>query len=182
MTIQQRYDLACSIPRDIDQHLGTLLGLARQCDSVVEGGVRDVVSTWAFLLGCACRGGTVTSYDLVSCSAVTEAQAICQAEGVRWDFIESDWLADGVEIPECDLLFIDTLHTYAQCSRELTQLSPRCRRWIVLHDTVLFGKKGQDGSTPGLWEAVKELVAGGGWLVLDHCTRQNGLVTLERVP
>lgn len=180
MGIKEKFDEACSKKRDIDQHLPYLLDMARKSNSVVEGGVRDVVSSWAFILGCACRGMPVTSYDVKGCSAVVDALEICRKENVVWNFVEQDWLI--ADVPECDLLFIDTKHTYTQLIQELRQLSGKSKRWIIMHDTTLFGTVSEDNSMPGLWDAVRLFLRENSrWRLADHRPYQNGLTTLERL-
>ncbi len=177
-TIQASFEKFRAQPGDINQHMDRLLELARECDHVVEGGVRYVISTWAFLLGCACRGGTVVSYDWIPTDHSEAAEKTCLDAGVPWDFRKADWLH--VEIPETDLLFIDTCHTYKQLTEEFRLHAPKAKKYIVLHDTVLFGLEGEDGTKPGLWQAVEDFVALGEWKIHEHLTNQCGLTTLIR--
>lgn len=176
-TIEAEYLAARDTRSDMSGHMRTLYELARGCGSVVEGGVRYVVSTWAFILGCACRGGTVTSYCWNMLPEIQRAKDICKDAGVPWTFHEGDWLKR--TIPPADLLFIDTNHFYWQLSEELQRHSPQARKYIVLHDTTHFGEVSQDGSTPGLWRAVEEFVAGSPWRIKHRYTHCNGLTILE---
>ena len=50
-TIASSYAALCARPSDINEHLPTLRAYAERVDSVVEMGVRGVVSTWALLAG-----------------------------------------------------------------------------------------------------------------------------------
>lgn len=169
---------ARTTPSDINEHMDTLYQLAQDCDCVVEGGVRYVVSTWAFLLGCACRGGRVASYCWNMLPEIQRAIDICKSEGVPWEFYDGDWL--NREIPETDLLFIDTNHFYSQLRKELDLHGLKARKYIVLHDTETFGKRGADGMVPGLLQAVRELEDEGLWKVKTHYSNCNGLTVLER--
>jgi hypothetical protein len=164
--------------QDMWEHMDHLRRLAEECDHVVEGGVRHVVSTWALLLGCACRGGTVVSYCWNMLPQIERALRICAAERVDWHFFDGDWLKR--EIPETDMLFIDTNHFYSQLTEELAKHGPKARKYIVLHDTVHFGEVGADGKRPGLWQAVEELVAKGEWYIKEHHPNCNGLTVLAR--
>ena len=176
--IEAEYTNACIVSSDIRDHMPTLYSLATKCDSIVEGGVRYVVSSWAFIHGCACRGGRVDSYCWSMLPEIERAQNICQRAGIPWTFHEGDWLKK--EIPESDLLFIDTNHFYWQIKEELRLHGPKARKYIVLHDTETFGKVGADGKSPGLWQAVEELVLEGAWRIESHYKNNNGLTILER--
>ncbi len=177
--LEKHYKNACEVPTDMSEHMPTLYELARECSHVVEGGVRYVVSTWAWLWGCACHGGEVHSYCSSLIPEIQEAIDTCHGEGLPWHFHEGDWLQ--VEVPETDLLFIDTNHFYSQLKEELRLHGPKARKYIVLHDTEHFGQVGADGKTPGLWQAVEEFVAEGDWRIKDHYKNCNGLTVLERV-
>lgn len=48
------------------------------------------------------------------------------------DFLGNDL---EVQLPECDILMIDTLHTYDQLLKELKLLSGKTKRYILMHDT-----------------------------------------------
>lgn len=176
--IDTQYRVARDTPSDINEHVTRLYELALECDSVVEAGVRYVVSSWAFLLGCACRGGRVDSYCWNHIKEIEDAQRICETAQVSWNFHAGDWLK--AEIPETDLLFIDTNHYYSQLCEELRMHGGKARKYIVLHDTTSFGDVGQDGKAPGLWQAVQELCRCGTWKVLERKTNNNGLTVMGR--
>jgi hypothetical protein len=61
MTIEEIYHQKCNDNSDICEHLPTLRRYAEKCDSVIELGVRSVVSTWAFL---AAKPKIILSIDI----------------------------------------------------------------------------------------------------------------------
>jgi len=135
------YRRALEKKTDIQQHLGVLCGLAMQSKQVVEFGVRHGHSTVALCW----PGVPVTSYDIASCEPHVSR---LKKEHPHWTFIQKSSLK--VEIPECDLLFIDSEHTYDHLSEELRLHARAVRRWIVMHDTEKFGEKDYYGKEPGL--------------------------------
>ena len=177
--IETEFNKAKTVKADIDEHIDKLYELALECDHIVEGGVRYVVSTWAFLLGCASRGGIVVSYCYNMLPEIQRALDICAAEGVKWEFHDGDWLQQ--TIPETDLLFIDTNHEFWQLTAELSRHAPKARKYIVMHDTESFRDVGADGKRPGMWQAVQNFVDQGKWRIKAHYPHQNGLTILERV-
>ena len=60
-TLEDIYLFLCDTPSDINEHLPVLKELASQSDSVVEMGVRWVVSTFALLAG---KPKSLTSMDI----------------------------------------------------------------------------------------------------------------------
>jgi len=160
---------------DMWEHMETLRRLASECEHVTEFGVRYVVSTWAFLYGCP---GTVVSYDCAYIAEMKRAEEICRTAGRQWTLIQAD--VNKIEIEPTDLLFIDTVHTYTQLSREFRMHADKARKYIALHDTVHFGEEGEDHKRPGLWQAVQELIGQGQWEIKEHYPYCNGLTVLER--
>jgi len=176
--IEAEYNRAINTPSDINEHIKTLFDLACECDSIVEGGVRYVVSTWAFILGCACRGGKVDSYCWTLIPEIQRAIDLCKNAGVPWSFYDGDWLER--EIPECDMLFIDTNHFGMQLRRELEVHAPKARKFLVFHDTTTFGTVGADGKRPGLMVPINEIIAKGDWSLKFSHPHCNGLTVLEK--
>lgn len=170
---------------EIDARSGVqvLRQLAPEPVRVVEFGVRTVVTTWAFL---AARPASLVSVDIDDPppAELWHARECAAVDGTPFEFVKADTL----ELPpiSCDLLFIDTLHTYRQLRAELERHAAGVTRFIAFHDTVTFGFVGMDGTRPGLQDAIEELVAGriagaGKWALRWHDERNNGLAVVERV-
>lgn len=157
---------------DFSEHVATLHHLAWQCDHVTEMGVRTGVST-AAILGAHPRRHV--AYDVDRHPQVAMLAEV--AGPTELVFRQEDVLT--VDIEPTDLLFIDTRHTYAQLAAELARHANKARRYIVLHDTTTFGRRGEDGG-PGLMPAVEELLARGAFDVVRHDTHCNGLMVLRR--
>ena len=162
---------------DINKDLWILYHYAAQCDQILELGVRSGVSTTAFL---AAQPKHVVSVDLEPC--INEKALRMVLGRTQWDFIQGDSRAFSYPTgftPE--LTFIDTLHTYNQLLSELQVHGQHTTKYILLHDTLSFGMQGEDGSTPGLLEAVRDYIrTSGEWREGLFSLAQNGLTVLQR--
>ncbi|MDB5341840.1 MAG: hypothetical protein JWP89_217 [Schlesneria sp.] len=175
LTLDERYAVAASTPSDINEHCSKLRKLASQADVVVEFGMRHGVSTVALLAG---QPREFHSYDLRHDPI---ADVLEQVQGkTAFSFRIGD--SRQVEIPECDLLFIDTKHTAEQLTGELAAHASRVRRRIVLHDTEVFGEQGEDGDA-GLLVALRQfLQEHPEWSVVYHTQANHGLTVISRDP
>ena len=85
--IEQRYQKLCKTFSDINEHLPTLKRYTQQCETVVEMGVRGIVSTWALLAG---KPKTLVSIDIEDPSAfggdIWEVYDAANAEGINFSF------------------------------------------------------------------------------------------------
>ena len=186
-------------PSDINEHLYTLYTYASRCTSVVECGVRDVVSSYAFasaLVGVPDH--TYTLIDPYKSSNIDPFLQMCATEGVNASFLKAG-------DTECepfgtDLLFIDTWHVYAQLKRELAHWHSHVRKYILMHDTTVDEVYGesirmrmdvgaqiretgypQEEICRGLGPAIAEfLEAHPEWVLEKKYTHNNGLTILAR--
>jgi hypothetical protein len=151
--------------------------------------VKGGASSSALLLGAS----QVWSYDI---KETPKARRLAAIAGGRWHYIIADSLK--VEIPPCDLLFIDSLHTFAQCDAELRQHASYVTRFLVFHDTLTFGSVGADGETGrqqwayqagvsvpeqclGIRPAIDALmIRDRSWRIAYSSPRSHGLLILER--
>jgi tetratricopeptide (TPR) repeat protein len=180
---------------DIHEHLNTLRNLANECSHVTEFGTRYGISTAALICG---QPQKMVSYDINAdwfAPFKSEAEALAQAAGVNFQFVEGDVL--GVDIEETDLLFIDTHHTYNQLTKELNKHSFKVRKYIVLHDTVTYGTEdekpydngvvseqlnGLQRSREGLQMALEDFLEGNpDWKIKVHYPNNNGLTVLKKL-
>ena len=102
MFIAQEFIQACLTPSDINEHLPRLYDLAKTCKSVTELGVRDGVSTRAFLFA----GVRLRSYDLYIDQTVKELFDKVKQDGKDVDYLIGNSLE--ISLESTDLLFIDS--------------------------------------------------------------------------
>jgi hypothetical protein len=119
---------------DISAHLPFLEFLAKQCRTIVEFGTRDCYSTCAFLAG---KPLWLKSYDIEITHSIRTLQTMTDLP-CKWVFEQKSTIDPQTVIPLCDLLFIDTLHTYKQVKEELCLHADKVDRFILFHDTVSF--------------------------------------------
>lgn len=191
MDLETLYTQHCGSGTAIALHLQRLRALASGLSDVIEFGVKRGASSTAWLLGAE----HVTSYDIVP---TIEARQLEQLAHGRWTYrIQSSLEAP---VQECDLLFIDSLHTFAQCDAELRRHADLVSRYLVFHDTLTFGSVGADGeSGRQLWDyhthlgqsvpmdalgirpAIDRLMMrDSSWRVRSHHLDNHGLLVLER--
>ena len=190
----------CIIHSDINEHLPTLYDYTKKCDSVVECGVRDIVSSYAF--GAGLLGNPNNSYTLIDPYKSNQIDGfiqLCNNEGVNAMFVgQSDITCPLVET---DLLFIDTWHVYGHLKRELAYWHSSVKKYIIMHDTTVDEWQGEtirngwnpqeqsihhgipvNEITKGLWPAIEEfLVEHLEWKIEKRFTNNNGLTILTRI-
>lgn len=150
---------------DMLPHYETLVEYARGCGTIIEWGVRGGVSTWAFLAGLPSEGA-LWSVDILDCTVPRVV-----SEDPRWTFIVGDDLDPAVraQLPDrCDLLFIDTSHTYEQTVAELAIAPDWKPARIVMHDV----------NQEQVRRAVDEFCERTGWRMTAY-ENPYGLTTLE---
>ncbi len=121
---------------DMEPHVDTLLRLASKAPVIVELGVRGGVSTWAFLDGMP-EDGRLVSVDI---DPTVPDQVPSRVSGdPRWALIIGDDRIDTYQrqLPEADLVFIDTSHEYHHTAAELLLAQRLKADHIVLHDWCL---------------------------------------------
>jgi len=167
---------------DIREHLGLLRGLALECDVVVELGFRTGVSTSAFL---AAERPKVFSFDLLPSGMMVNS--FNSRYPKQFEFAIGD--SRKIMIPRCDLLFIDTDHTYLTTLTELELHHDRVDKWIVLHDTTTFGDVDRGSKVrvkpQGIYTAIETFLLSAAadqeWEIQLRLTNNNGLTILKRV-
>ena len=176
--IEDWYLDCCKEKSDINEHLPLLYEYGKKSESIVELGVLFGKSTVALLNA---KSKKLTSYDREITSVARAIESQAKRERISFDLIQADNLR--IQIPKCDLLFIDTWGSYAQLKAELALHSGNVRKWIIMHDTEIFGEKDQNSEAVnvGLKRAIREFLAENvGWKKIYEVTNNNGLTILER--
>jgi hypothetical protein len=198
--IKSRYTQLCATPSDIHEHLPILREYASNCSSVVECGVYEVTSSYAFALGLiGTPDASLTLVDPHLSEKIPGFLDACAREGLNARFIHSSDL--DVAPISTDLLFVDTWHVYAQLKRELAHWHASVKKYIVMHDTTVdewYGEAVRGNADidrhvretgfpaeeiqRGLWPAIVEFLRDHPeWTLEKRCTNNNGLTILSRV-
>jgi len=195
--IKETYEALCKIPSDINEHLPTLYRYALMCDCITEFGVRNGVSTWAFL---AAKPISLDSYDFCRYRDITKIIEAADREDLSFAFHCDDVL--DVDIEKTDLLFIDTFHHPLQLRKEFIKHADKVNKYIILHDTFTHRRINEqlwpderkalqerskseqeyDGfPNTGIWpEIVKFLYDHNEWSIKEIYSNNNGLTILEK--
>jgi hypothetical protein len=179
---------------DINEHLPTLRKYASMCEHVTEMGTRFAISAYALLIANPKKVVSIDMNYLFFQPFEKEINDFAAECGTPFQFIDGDVLK--MDIEQTDMLFIDTLHTYNQFSKELRRHEKSVNKWIVAHDTVTFGKvdekfykngkiseeiSGQKIRKKGLYTALMDfLEENKDWKIKEHFTNNNGLTIIER--
>lgn len=198
--LQNQYELHSHTPSDIYEHLPLLRQLSRECSSVVEIGLRSMVSTWGVLQGLAESPAKTKSYmgiDLYSpdLGKLGMAKKLAEGNQINFNFVEENSMH--AEIKSTDLLFIDSLHTYAHLTYELERYAGNVKKYIAMHDTSApwgdtddseyYGNyseypKAIDKTKRGLWPAVVDFLSRHPeWKLEARHENNHGFTILKRV-
>jgi hypothetical protein len=192
--ILKKYIELSKTPSDINEHLETLKKYAQECDTIIEMGVRSIVSTWAFLIS---NPKKLVSLDLYNPSHfggnLQEVYDAASSNNIDFSFVEQDSLTYNID--SCDLLFLDTWHDFLQLKKELTRHHSKVSKYIILHDTVSYGYVDEDSHDnmgainnsetnlpKGLLAAIEEfLYHNKNWVLWEKKPNNNGLTILKRI-
>lgn len=183
--INERFDRLSRTPSDINEHMKTLYKLAQECERITEFGTRHGVSTTAFL---AAKPKIMHCYDIDRKKEVDELEAIAGDMGVEFFFHQQSTSDPELLIDECNMLFVDTLHTYKQVVAELAESPKQVNKYLVFHDTELFGYRDEiiQDDNPiakrGINAAISEFMErwAPDWKIKAHYKNNCGLTVLER--
>lgn len=192
--IEAEYVRRRGTPSDINEHFPTLSDYASHCETLIEFGTRTGNSTVALLRGLNLSYGRVMKTIDIDPNATAHVAGVLglDHDGDGWvgetkvEALTANTLQIEIETP-VDMIFIDTLHTYHQLKQELIRHGNKAKKYLAFHDTYTFGEQGEDGTTPGLNQAIDEFIEnslrhlGVRWEKVYVSRANNGLTVLERL-
>lgn len=197
--LENLYFQAANQTSDINEHVPVLRNLSQDCSSVIEIGVRDMVSTWGLLLGLSESNSPHRYYLGIDLNAPpSHSLSAARSVSIRNEITFEFWIANdmNIQIPNTELLFIDSLHTYCHLTYELENFSPYVSKYIAMHDTSepwstvddseYHGDYSEypnsyDRTKRGLWPAVEDfLAAHPDWILHHRLFNNHGLTILKR--
>jgi hypothetical protein len=161
---------------DIKPHFALLHKYALFCDSIVELGFRGGVSA-TVLAATKPKRMQIVDWDRppfeIDRPYLYKLQQAAADEDVQINFAACDSL--DFTPPRCDLLFIDTFHTYDHLMYELIRYATFVKRYILIHDT-------EEPTCPGMFPAVEDYLLDNPQWELERRERTRpGLTVLKRI-
>ena len=181
LTLDQVFDFYLKRPdlcRDFGEHFPEIRDFAAKCEHVTEFGQRD----YGVIPLLAGKPKELRSYNIqLDGAAYWKAEKIGKELGIKVTISHEPY--EQVLIDETDLFFYDRdPHTAQQLYQDLDKQADRIRRFIVVHDTDIYGAKGTGGA-PGLKIGLMQFMkARPEWTVIYSTTKQYGLMVLSRNP
>ena len=203
LLINNKYNELVNKKSDINEHLPTLSKYANECDSILELGVRDCISSWAFANGLLNNNNNNNKLlflnDIINC----DIHEIIEYTNNTNLLVQYEWCNNldlDITNKNFDLVFIDTWHVYGQLKRELNKFSKITNKYIIMHDTTIDAINGEtvrmkwdskqqsiDNNIPedeilkGLMIAIDEfLLINPNWRIKEKFENNNGLTILEK--
>jgi hypothetical protein len=136
--MEKKYNSLCISPSDINEHLPVLYKYAKECESVIECGVRGCVSSWALVFGLLNNNKEIKKIllnDKMECDIdelLNETKTLPIEISYQW---KND--LDLELTSNYDMVFIDTWHVYGHLKRELAKFGPITNKYILMHDTTI---------------------------------------------
>lgn len=200
-TIESRYLAECREQSDINEHLPVLYRYATECESIIECGVRECVSTWALVLGLLHNGKEKKKILLNDSTKCNIYDLLYKTANYPIE-VNYQWINDlHMNITSnYDMVFIDTWHVYGQLKRELAKFAPITNKYIIMHDTTIDEFEGEtirgnhdphiqsqlfqipvEEIMCGLGRAITEFLENNSeWELKEKLTNNNGLTVLRR--
>jgi len=176
-TIDEIMDWAMKRPAFINQHLATLRTFASKSDSVLEitagrdGTIGLIAGSKKHLKSYTRQLDILTTHIMPREGEVVIIPQITEGKSNVPDKLDMKY----------DMLFIDDNHTRTGISDYLNKYSGDINKYILIHDTEVYGMKGVDGKEGVTYSIADFLNENPEWFIQEYFLHQHGLIVLSRV-
>lgn len=181
-TVRAKYNYYSQNNHPSMQHFSTFYHFGTKCKRIVEMGVWQAVSSWAWV---ACDPSYLRLVDVQKVPGGQHDEIEEEAKKMGMDFkfeigdtghgaiFKNQKIAERElskrgnvsEVPNyimddnIDLLYIDSYHSYTQVKAELELHAHKVNKYLVFHDTETFGETHDYDGDLGLNPAIREYIA-----------------------
>jgi len=179
LSLDELYAKVCNNVSDVFMHCPTIREFASRCQHVTELGLNSLGVSVAVMAG----------QPLIFIAYGKDKKVVDEIVKELPDNVGRTHLKirEGnslkVQIEETEMLILDTYHTYSQLKKELLKHAGSVTKYIIIVNSYAFALRGEDGSSPGVMDAVVEFVAKNDrWEIIYNERKNNGLLILQREP
>lgn len=154
------YFIACSRHSDIVEHCPTLYEYSKQCEHITQ---------WS--------GNSAATSSFLYAKPKTLVLIAASMDGLSRP--AETQVRESQTVEDTDLLFLDGTHTENVVWKQLAY-ADRVRKFIILHDTEIFGVNGEHGERGIMFAVERFLTERTDWKVRFKTDKNNGLTILEK--
>jgi len=158
---------------DINELVADIFNFTKGCNVAVSLGIGKGDAAFALLLGCQ------KHYSVDPSPSRDTLNFLNDYFGVKSLSI-SQPTDIPIEIEEFDVLFVDSIHTAENVEKELKAHAHKVNKFIIFHDTFIYGEVGDDGGE-GIKKPIFEFLSSNQeWKIIHEVNNNNGLIILGK--
>lgn len=207
LDLMYKYHIGGTSYNDVKANLPTLRSLSSECNVVMEMGVRNMVGTVAILLGLSENKVLFPNRTYIGVdplfpdhNTMTKISRLASETNTLFVFLaQNDMNMKNflTFLPDFDLLFINSLHTYCHVYYSLEYFASKSKKYIVINDTngpwafsdqdnyngtyVEYPSEYDCKNNKGVMNALKKfLLESDDWRVVSHAYPSQGFTVLVR--
>ncbi len=168
-----RFELIKSSPSDINEHLDTIFNITKGCNVAVSLQVGKGDGAFALLMGCQHHISVDPN------PAQNTLNFLNDYFGKKSSTIKQP-TCEPIDIDNFDVLLVDSHHTAKNVEKELKAHAHKTNKFIIFHDTFLYGEVGDDGGE-GIKKPIYEFLSKNKeWKIIYNENHNNGLIILAK--
>lgn len=158
---------------DINEHTETIFNITKGCNTAVSLQIGKGDAAFSLLLGCHLHisvdpnpsEDTINFLnDYFGKKSIVIRQNTCEP----------------IDIDNFDVLMVDSIHTAKNVEKELKAHAHKVNKFIIFHDTFLYGEVGDDGGE-GIKKPIYEFLSNNQeWKIIHEANNNNGLIILAK--
>jgi len=158
---------------DINEHTDTIFNITKGCNTAVSLQIGRGDAAFSLLLGCHLH------ISIDPNPAQDTINFLNDYFGKKSIVIRQN-TCEPIDIDNFDVLMVDSFHTAKNVEKELKAHAHKVNKFIIFHDTFLYGEVGDDGGE-GIKKPIYEFLSNNQeWKIIHEANNNNGLIILAK--
>ena len=169
----ERFENIKNESSDINEHVDVIFKYTKGCNIAVSLGIGKGDAAFALLLGCQHHISIDPNPSQDTLNFLNDyfgSKSSYRIQSTKED----------LDIEEFDVLFVDSFHNADYVGQELKTHAHKVNKFIIFHDTFIYGKTGEDG-TEGILKPINDFLnENDKWEIIYETDINNGLIILAK--
>jgi GT2 family glycosyltransferase len=169
----ERFELIKNSASDINEHIETIFNITKGCKTAVSLQIGKGDAAFSLLLGCQLHISVDPN------PAQDTINFLNEYFGKKSIVIRQN-TCESIDVENFDVLMVDSHHTASNVEKELKAHAHKVNKFIIFHDTFLYGEIGDDGGE-GIKKPIYEFLSNNQeWKIIHEVNNNNGLIILAK--